>query len=248
MIIFSKNHTGYSKIFNITFLSSSFPFPFMHERNFFLLLSSAEKSGFSGQLDSSTVQLSRELNSSQQTISRNLKELEEHGFISRAVSPAGIRLSITDSGRKELRRALIKLQHVFEEKKPKQIKGTVKSGLGEGTYYTSLPAYQKQFEEKLGWAVFSGTLNFSTERDALDEFIHGLKMIYVEGFKTKQRTFGGIKCFKVKINDAVEGALILPDRSNIPRDEAELIARVSLRKKLSLENGSEIRISAEGIH
>ncbi|MBE0517522.1 MAG: DUF120 domain-containing protein, partial [Methanophagales archaeon] len=128
-----------------------------------------------------------------------------------------------------------------------EISGRLVAGLGEGCYYTTLNGYKKQFEAKLGFIPFPGTLNLSLDllcivaRKKLD----GRKGIEIERFESDNRTFGGCKCFPCKIlNERAEGiksAVIIPDRTHYPEDILEIISQVYLRGELNLKNGDEVR-------
>ena len=49
---------------------------------------------------------------------------------------------------------------------------------------------------------------------------------------------------KVKINGKILGAVIFPDRTNLPPDTAEVIAPINLRKKFELKDGDKIALEA----
>ena len=64
--------------------------------------------------------------------------------------------------------------------------------------------------------------------------------IIIQEFKTKNRSFGGVSCFKAKINDA-PGAIVLPLRSHYS-NILEFISPDFLRKKLGLKDGDIVEI------
>jgi riboflavin kinase len=136
------------------------------------------------------------LGTSTQTAARKLSLLEDKGFITRVVTSEGQRVRITDKGMLRLRSEYLDYKHVFEDAPAIVVKGKVVTGLGEGQYYISLDGYRKQFNQKLGFDPFPGTLNLKLsgpfeppEQDA----------IKIEGFRDENRTFGGCKCYKVSI-------------------------------------------------
>ncbi len=211
--------------------------------DFFLLLLLAQKGAVSGSIFSSTSKLSKELLLSQQSVSRKLSALKEKGLIELSSSSKGVHVKISEKGRKELLETFSHLKTVFEKQKQKSFSGVVQTGLGEGKYYLSFPQYQKQINEKLGFEPFPGTLNLKAEPVQIEHFWHGMKEAYISGFKTSERTFGGLKAFPVKINGKIDGALIFPDRSNNPKGVAEIIAPIFLRKKFGLKDGSKVTIT-----
>ena len=215
--------------------------------NFFLLLELAKKGALTKKIFTSTLSISSNTGISQQSVSRKIRELFLQGFIDVSSSPKGITVVVTQNGKKELLLVFGDLENVFSKKKDKSFKGTVESGLGEGKYYLSFPQYQKQIEQKLGFVPYAGTLNLRTNNHDLDLFKQGAQENIIDGFSTKERTFGGLKAYKIKINDTITGGLVFPDRSNNPREIAEIIAPIFLRKKMNLKDGATLKITSEEI-
>src|SRR3989344_166724 len=216
----------------------------MKEENIGLAMLIAKKAGLFGSAFASTSELAALTGFSQQSISRKLRELETEGVVSRKVTNSGIEIALTEKGRKELESFYLELSGIFSKKKRVSLSGKVIEGLGEGTYYTSLVQYKKQFKELLGFEIFPGTLNLEVTPSERALFTNSAP-IKIEGFKTEQRTFGGIDCWKCTVNGKVDAAAILPHRTNHPANIIEIIAPVFLRKKLSLANGSVVEIVRE---
>jgi riboflavin kinase len=122
------------------------------------------------------------------------------------------------------------------------LQGKVFSGQGGGTKFLSLPWVQKQIIEKLGFKPSPGTLNLhltqkSTEaRKELVETGKAIMIVPVKGFCC------GL-CYKARIMDKIDGAIIIPQVPDYPRDLLEIIAPVSLRKTLKLREGDEVQLS-----
>ena len=75
-------------------------------------------------------------------------------------------IKITTSGAKHLDNMFLTLKRVFELKSSETVfEGVLFSGLGEGAYYISQPGYEKQFEEKLGFEPYAGTLNLRVREE-----------------------------------------------------------------------------------
>ena len=216
----------------------------MKEENLGLAMLIAKKAGLFGSAFASTSELARLTGYSQQSISRKLRELESESVVSRRVSNSGIEIALTEKGRKELESFYLELGGIFSKRKGVSLEGKVIEGLGEGTYYTSIPQYKKQFRELLGFDVFPGTLNLEVNPGERALFTNA-PPLKVQGFKTEQRSFGGIDCWKCVVGGKVDAAAIMPHRSNHPANIIELVAPVSLRKKLSLENGSKVELVRE---
>jgi riboflavin kinase len=189
------------------------------------------------------------IGSSVQTAARRLQELEREGLVHRRIIADGQWIMLTTKGVEFLKKECYEYQELFfsTPKIEVEIAGRLVTGLGEGGYYTTLNGYKKQFEAKLGFIPFPGTLNLSLDllcivaRKKLD----GRKGITIERFESENRTFGGGKCFPCKIlNERAEGiksAVILPDRTHYPDDILEIISPVYLRGELDLKNGDEVR-------
>ncbi|MCH7902189.1 CTP-dependent riboflavin kinase [archaeon] len=215
----------------------------MKEENFGLTMLLAKKAGLFGKVFVSTSSLAVLTGFSQQSISRKLRELENEKVISRKVSNSGIEISFTENGRKELESFYFELRELFSRKKF-SLKAKVVEGLGEGTYYTSIPQYKKQFSEKFGFDLFPGTLNLEVDPSERNVFTSS-EPVKVNGFETKSRTFGGIDCWPCFINKKVKAIAIIPHRTNHPDNVLELIAPFSLRKKLNLKSNSFIEVVKE---
>jgi len=191
----------------------------------------------------SSKELAERIGQSLQTAARKLKELEEEGLIERTLTKDGQFIVITEKGMQLLYREYLDYKKIFEEEEAIKIRGKVFSGVGEGRYYVSLEGYRKQFLEKLGFDPYPGTLNIRIYKEEMyfrrrrDEE-EGIK---IEGFSTKDRTFGDVKAFKCKI-DGVEGAVVIPQRTHYPPDIIEVISPKKLRDVLSLKDGDIVEV------
>ncbi|MFH1256220.1 MAG: DUF120 domain-containing protein [Candidatus Diapherotrites archaeon] len=206
----------------------------------------AEKSMLKGDFSTSTAKLASHFGVSQQSISRKLRELEQKKLVNRKAGTAGITVSLTREGEKELLKKFMALEKIFARgKKETALQGSVSSGLGEGAYYLSQKQYSVQFRKLLGFLPFVGTLNLKVEPLRLEQFLAGTKKIHVNGFKTKERSFGALKCFPVRINKKVCGAIVLPERTTHPENMVEVIAPLNLRKKFGLKDGEKVSLEQE---
>jgi len=216
-------------------------------RHLFTMIKLAEMGAHRRVAKISTEYLAEKLDTSQQTASRYLIELDNKGWIKRTVTPEGCLIKITDTGLKELQKLYSNLRFLIEATYPPSItlEGTVFSGLGEGAYYISLEYYRKQFIEKLGFDPYPGTLNLKLTTDydikARSE-LEAYPAVEVEGFKNENRTFGHVKCYPVIIENKVKGALISALRTHYDASVIELIAPVFLRKHLKLKDGHKVKV------
>jgi len=204
----------------------------------------AELGAFSGELSITTADLAKSLSISQQTASRHLIELQTLGLIRRARSTRREAIRITAKGSEELNKIHLRLKAIFELR-PREVmlEGILFSGIGEGAWYVSQPGYRKQFAEKLGFNPFPGTLNLRLKPEYEDEkrLLETIPHVQIEGFRDGERTFGPVVCYKAKINDAEDGALISAVRTHYAGDVVEVIAASNLRVKLGLRDGDTVR-------
>lgn len=188
-------------------------------------------------IEISSKELANQLNTSQQTASRYLLELDEKALIHREMGVKKQLITITSEGEKYLEKEYIEYQRIVQLQEKLFFKGILVSGLGEGRYYTSQKEYLEQFKSKLGFTPYPGTLNLEikkVERNKL-RLLKNFEGINISSFKTDDRTFGSVNCFKAKIS-GVDGALVLPSRghySNI----LEFISSFYLRDKLGINDG-----------
>lgn len=193
-------------------------------------------------IEISSYELGKQIESSQQTASRYLLELDKKGMITRELGIKKQIIQITSIGEDVLQNEHLQYQQIFELTDRVQFKGIVISGMGEGRYYTEQSGYIEQFKEKLGFSPYPGTLNVQIElieRNKL-RFLKNNRAIEISEFNTRNRTFGAVRCFKAEIN-GVKGAIVLPMRSHYS-NVLEFISPIYLREKLKLKNGDEVNI------
>jgi len=136
------------------------------------------------------------------------------------------------------------LSGIFSKKKI-SFSGKLITGLGQGGYFVGLKGYKKQFRNKLNFLPYPGTLNIKVDVKTGNLVRKLPNFILIEGFSTKKKTFGGLKCSKAKIDangKSIVGAVILPFRTVHGEDIVEIIAPDYLREKMSLKDGDEVRI------
>lgn len=190
----------------------------------------------------SSLELANLLQTSQQTASRYLLDLDKKGLITRELGIKKQLIRITQAGTQSLEEEFLQYQQIFELTDKLYLKGKVISGIGEGRYYTEQKGYVDQFNEKLGFIPYPGTLNVEiqyVEKNKL-RFLKNNNAISIDEFKTKDRTFGGVGCFRVEIN-GVDGAIVMPLRSHYS-NILEFISPFYLREKLNLKDGDEVKI------
>ena len=193
-------------------------------------------------IEISSHELAKRLDTSQQTASRYLLELDKEGSITRELGIKKQLIEITTVGVEVLQNEHSQYQQIFELSNRIHFKGKVVSGLGEGRYYTAQNGYVEQFKQKLGFKPYPGTLNVEIEHIEKNKLrlLKNYDAIVVEGFETGNRTFGGVRCLKAKIS-GVSGAIVLPLRSHYS-NILEFVSEFFLRDKLGLCDGDEVKI------
>jgi riboflavin kinase len=119
------------------------------------------------------------------------------------------------------------------------VKGEIFSGRGEGAKFIELAWVKKQMEEKLGFTLFSGTLNVklttnSVKMGKLLKKRAGVEILPASGYCRG-------RLFKAKLN-GVECAVIVPEVVGYPENIVEVVAPVNLREKLCLLDGSPVEV------
>jgi len=193
-----------------------------------------------------TSSLGKNIKKSQQAASKHLLELEQNQFIERIINGRNISVKITSKGFSEM----VKLSSILQkslDSSPShvELEGTLVSGMGEGAYYMGLKGYTKQFESKIGYVPYPGTLNVKLDQkihqEAIKQFetLNGIK---IKSFSDGKRTYGWVKCFSAKLNNSANCELIILERTHHDDSIIELISKTNLRKIAKLKDGSKISI------
>ncbi|PNX50956.1 MAG: hypothetical protein BV456_04930 [Thermoplasmata archaeon M8B2D] len=193
-------------------------------------------------IEISSLELGKQIESSQQTASRYLLELDKIGMVTRELGIKKQIIQITSLGEDALQNEHLQYQQIFELTDRVQFKGIVVSGMGEGRYYTEQTGYVEQFKEKLGFSPYPGTLNVKIELIEKNKlrFLKNNQAIEISEFKTRNRTFGAVRCFQAEIN-GIKGAIVLPMRSHYS-NVLEFISQTYLREKLEIKDDDEVNI------
>jgi len=204
----------------------------------------ALRGGCKGPVFVSTQSIGEMLEISQQTASRRLKSLESSGLVTRTIAADGQHVTVTRTGEEELRREHQDYCRIFsEQSRAYTLSGTVVSGIGEGKYYMSLPAYKQQFKSVLGFQPYPGTLNIRLSPSSITvrKKIDALDWIRIKGFSTDGRTFGDARCIPCRI-DTIACGIVVPGRTHYPEDIIEVIAPIALRRKLGVEDTDNVSV------
>jgi riboflavin kinase len=193
-------------------------------------------------IELSSHELAERLQTSQQTASRYLLELDKQQLITRELGVKKQLIQITAAGSDILDNEGSLYRQIFDQSNKIVFKGKVISGMGEGTYYTKQNGYADQFKRQLGFIPYPGTFNIEIEyieRNKL-RLLRNHNGIVIDEFKTENRTFGSVICYKATVNGS-EGAIVLPKRSHYAT-VLEVISPYCLREKLRVNDGDDVEV------
>ncbi len=198
----------------------------------------------------SSVEFGKLLNLSQQTASRRISDLENLGWIKRKIEKKNQKIVLTKEGSDVMLLMYKNLKNILESI---VILGTVQSGMKEGAYYVSIKGYFDQFQEKLGFLPYKGTLNLelnNTNIDLLREKLKNLKHVVIAGFKddNSERTYGVVDCYNCSIyridnpEEKIKAAILDIKRTHHKKNVIEILAEPYLRDYFNLKDGDKLII------
>jgi len=216
----------------------------------FTLYSLANKGAIHNKIVLTTSELGEIMNVSQQTASRRIALCVEEGYLLRIHTADGMVLQITNSGSDELLHVFSNLEVAFTPIQDEIIiEGRLVTGLGEGAYYVDV--YASRLRDALGFKPHLGTLNVKIIDDDSRKAIGRMKNtppLVVSGFRHKGRTFGDVICYRVKVNDEIEAAVVMAQRTHHSEDILEVVAPVDIRKTLNMEDNSKVTLTVIPLH
>ncbi len=217
----------------------------MDEKFIFALKKIALMGGIDDYISLSSRELGEMLDMSQQSASKRILELLENDLIDRDLGARKQRIKITAIGQDALRKEYNDYRRIFELTDHIILHGNVRDGMGEGGYYINQDGYMRQFEEKLGYRPFFGTLNVAIDKDDVGklDIVKNTAGILINGFTDDRRTFGDVIAYKAKIRNT-DCAIVIPARSQYV-DVIEIICKYHLRRTLSLNTGDRIDVHVE---
>mgnify|MGYP005859872549 CR=1 FL=1 len=208
----------------------------------------ALEGGLAGPLKVSCSSLGGRLDASSQTASRRLQELDSSGLVDREIVSDGQWVSVTDDGERVLRAEYADYRQLFETDSGLTLSGTVTTGMGEGKHYISLPGYERQFESKLGYTPFPGTLNLELDESSVRARgeLGCQAAVPIDSWEDGDRTFGAATCYPARMTadggDYEPVHVIVPDRTHHDEGNIEVIAPEKLREELALDDGETVSV------
>ena len=218
--------------------------------NWFALFHLCQNIGSQKAIHISSVEFGKVLNLSQQTASRRLNQLEEMGWIQRKIKGKEQTIRITKEGADVMILMYNNLKQILQDI---LIVGEVTEGMREGGYYIRIPGYLRQFEKKLGFEPYYGTLNLQLSdlnKELLDENLNNRLPVLIEGFEDKDvgRSYGSVECYNCLIScldnqeNKIVAAILKIKRTHHKKNIVEILAKDYLRDKLNLKNGDRVRL------
>jgi riboflavin kinase len=178
------------------------------------------------------------------TLNKWLREAVEAGYLMAVVAKRGKRYVLTEKALKELGSLLSDLNQALGGVARLTLAGRLFRGLGEGGFYVSLAEYKEWFRRYLGFDPYPGTLNLRLEPESIAKrkLLEGYDGFRIPPMSRGERSYCGARLFRAVINDAVEGGVVIPDRTVYGPDVLEVVAGVCLRTALGLKDGDLVKV------
>lgn len=131
--------------------------------------------------------------------------------------------------------------------------GTIEEGDGKAKDFISLPGYMEQFETKLEYEPYPGTLNIHLDAGSVEvrKQIQSWDPIRIDGWETEEGSFGPVYCVPATITTETGAEsyepvhIIYPERTDHDLSTVELLAPVRLRERIPLSTGDQVVVEAE---
>lgn len=229
----------------------SVPDEFVGEKEWFFLYWVAYLSNFNAGKPIQVSDLVPLIPISQQTISRRIIELETKGFLKRTYPQRISAVEVTERGLAQLAHVKRILGDIFNKRNEvSTFIGKVNEGMGEGKHYIQKSGYYEQFEEKLGYRPFLGTLNLemaASDYRQITDLLAKIDSIIIKGFRDNTRSYGNVLCYKVELSDpsstdgkTLDAALLRIERTSHKPFVLEFISSVCVRDYFTVGNGNRL--------
>jgi len=119
-----------------------------------------------------------------------------------------------------------------------KIKGIVVSGQGKGAYFMSRSFYKDQFEKKLNFTPFPGTLNIKISESEIRK-IHQIKKEKIKG----EGNFGDVLLIKAVLNNDIRGAVVFPKKTTHGENILEFITSIKVKEFHGIEDGHKVKLN-----
>jgi phosphoglycolate phosphatase len=128
-----------------------------------------------------------------------------------------------------------------------KIRGRLTSGAGLGKHFTRLAWAHRQFIEKLGIDPFPGTVNVivdEPESMSVWDRIKNTPGVSIDNPNSGPHDCNA-RCYQVSIKGQLDAAIVLPEVSDYPTNQIEIIAEIGVREALGLNDGDSLILEIE---
>ena len=122
------------------------------------------------------------------------------------------------------------------------LRGRVTTGAGECASFTRVAWAREQFIAKLGIDPYPGTLNLLLDSPTEITKWNDLKERPGVLVNPPEPNWCTARCYPIRINGWLPGAIVLPDVPGYPETRVEIIAALPLREKLPSADGDEVSV------
>jgi catechol 2,3-dioxygenase-like lactoylglutathione lyase family enzyme len=129
-----------------------------------------------------------------------------------------------------------------KDQSSEKIRGRLTSGVGQGKHFTHIDWARRQFIEKLHIDPFPGTVNLIV--DGPESMSVWDRIKDTQGVRIDNPNDGpndcNARCYPVSIEGRLDAAIVLPEVANYSANQIELIAPVSVRDALGVDDGDSL--------
>jgi len=122
------------------------------------------------------------------------------------------------------------------------IDGQLVRGLGQASGFTQIDWVRRQLIELAGIDPYPGTVNLALRDDANRTRWRRWREAPGHPMAPADAGFCSAQCYPVSIDGRVPAAIVLPQVADYPEDKVELVAALSVREHLKLEEGLPVRV------
>ena len=122
--------------------------------------------------------------------------------------------------------------------------GRLATGIGQGEHFTGLDWARAQFIDRLGIDPYPGTVNMIV--DDPNSMPVWVRIKRTPGIRIVNPGDGphdcDARCVPVTVAGRIDGAIVVPEIDNYPSAQVEIIADISVRAALGIEDGDPVQI------
>ena len=122
------------------------------------------------------------------------------------------------------------------------IEGQLVRGLGQASGFTRIDWVRRQLVELAGIDPHPGTVNLVLGDEVNRSRWRSWREAPGHAMAPADAGFCSARCYPVRIDGCVPAAIVLPEVDGYPEDKVELVAALSVREHLTLEEGARVRV------